>query len=208
MAGIGPLAEAVYRDWDSGQPPYRINPLEASAKRLGEGDLVFEDGCDLVALRSAEGKWGGFSAPFDPALAAIRSDESDGEVFRLCDWGWGNATFRSASNGKYLTAADRGIEASAPEVWGWYVKERFSIEAGGAAPADGAAGRDAAALRTWEGRPVGLDAERGLVALPEGARPEAFTIKTLRDGKEAAVRAAAAADTALVFVGNHPLLAG
>jgi len=55
---------------------------------------------------------------------------------------------------------------------------------------------------------VGLDAERDLVALPEGERPEPLTIKTVRDGRAAAVKAAASADTAIVFVGNHPLLAG
>jgi beta-glucosidase len=51
---------------------------------------------------------------------------------------------------------------------------------------------------------VGLDAERRLVA--GAAPPEPFDLELVRDGVAEAAAIAGRAETALVFVGNHPLL--
>jgi beta-glucosidase len=198
VAVIGPLAEAVYRDWYAAHPPYRVNPLAALAARIPEDSLVFEDGCDLVALRAEDGRWVGVRSMVDRSAVADRPAEAGGEPFHMRDWGWGNVTFRSTSNGEYLTSGERGIEAAAPEVWGWFVRERFSLEP---------AARGTVRLRTWDGRPVRLDADRRLVAPAELAGAEDFELLTIRDGIAAAAGAAVGADTAIVFVGNHPLLA-
>jgi beta-glucosidase len=208
VAVIGPLAEAVYRDWYAAHPPYRVNPLAAIAARVPEDRLVFEDGCDLVALRAADGRWVGVRSMVDRSAAADRPASAGGESFRMCDWGWGNVTFRATSNGEYLSSGERGIEAAAPEVWGWFVRERFSLEAEGPESRKAAgAERGPVRLRAWDGRPVSLDAGRRLVAPAEGAEAEAFELLRVRDGKAEAVRAAARAYTVIVFVGNHPLLA-
>jgi beta-glucosidase len=223
VAVIGPLAEPVFRDWYSGTPPYSISPLAALAERLPEGGLIFEDGCDIVALRAEDGRWVGRLSSTEPSLVANRPAGEGGESLKRWDWGQGNVVFRSLANGRYLTSSERGIEASAAEVWGWYVRERFSLEK---AEGRGSGGRF---LRTWDSRLVGLGSDGallpgeggspktdGLPPSPEELRsspsgrpsPEAFRIEILRDGVSAAAAAAAKSRCAIVFVGNHPLLGG
>jgi beta-glucosidase len=201
IAVLGPLAEVVFRDWYAATPPYRVNPLAAIVARLGEEKVIFEDGCDSISLRTADGRWVGVRSWMDPSLAADRAAETSGEVFRLCDWGWGNVTLRSATTGRFVTLTERGLEAAAPEIWDWHVKSRFSLE-----PCSGASETPRVRLRSWDGRAVGLDSTKTLIPLSEGAEGEIFALQKRRDGLLAAAEAASRADTAIVFVGNHPLL--
>ncbi len=202
VAAIGPLAAEVYRDWYAGTPAYRVGPLEALARRLGSSKVGYAEGADAVVLRCRDGRSLGCRAWFDGRLAARRCE--GGERFLLRDWGWGNVTLRSLTNGRFVTEVEGRLEASAGEVWGWNVRERFALEEAGGSPGK-------VYLRASSGGYVGLDADGMAVVCGAGRgdgapQLEPFAIEIVRDGIAEAARAAAAADTALVFVGNHPLL--
>lgn len=203
LAVIGPLADAAYRDWYGGTPPYRVTPLQAISGRMPHDRVKFADGSDVVCIRTLDGRWIATRSWFDGKLAATRPSRLGGEQFRKTDWGWGSLTFRSLQNGSYLTTDDTVLAARADEVWGWYVKERFEL-----VPAGLAGSPEAVTVKTWKGDAVGLDQHHGLVtATPEnGVKPEPFVIETVHDGLSEAVEAARSADTAIVFLGNHPLL--
>ncbi len=200
LAVLGPLADVVYRDWYTGTPAYLVTPFQALSARLPQARVSFHDGSDVVAFRSPAGPYLGSRAWYDSTLVADRPPERGGELFRRTDWGWGNQTFRSLTSGSYVTAEESKLSASAPEVWGWWVKERFSLEP---------AGRPSAfRLRAWNGRPIRIAEDGVLSIIPEGesAEPSELIMETIHDGVAEAAEAARGADAALVFVGNHPLL--
>jgi beta-glucosidase len=201
IAVLGPLAEVVFRDWYAATPPYRVNPLAALVARLGEEKIMYEDGCDLISLRAGDGRWVGVRSWIDRSLAAERPAEGSGGLFRRCDWGWENVTLRSLATGQFVTLTGRGLEADASEIWDWHVRSRFSLECCESISED-----PRIRLRTWDGGVVGLDTDRSLVPLSNDAEGEVFTLRKCRDGIAAAADAARLADTAIVFVGNHPLL--
>jgi beta-glucosidase len=203
LAVVGPLADAAYRDWYGGTPPYRVTPLQALSGRLPHDRVRFADGSDVVCIRTLDGRWVVTRSWFDRTLAAEEPSRPGGEQFRVTDWGWGNRTFKSLQNGLYLTTDDTVLAERSDEVWGWYVKERFELVPAGLPDAP-----EAVHIKTWIGDTVGLDANHGLVtATPEnGVKPEPFLIETVHDGLSEAAEAARSSDTAIVFVGNHPLL--
>jgi beta-glucosidase len=213
LAVIGPLADAAYRDWYTGTPAYHVTPLKAIAARLPQAQVKFCDGCDVVAFRSASGEWVGTKGWFDGTLVANRPAERGGELFRRTDWGWGNQTFRSLTNGSYVTAEETKLNASAPEVWGWWVKERFKLERADvpAPPCPASSGAAAAfTIQAWNGKSVRLDGSGVLSLIPPGEedarRPDPLLMEIIHDGVTEAAEAARGAAAAIVFVGNHPLL--
>lgn len=204
VAVIGPLADVVYRDWYSGSLPYKVTPLDGIKSRMEGKTVRFASGSDRIILKSAAtglplNASAGEEARLQPAGAG-----AEGEVFEVTDWGWGSFTLESKSSGKLLSSADDvSVAASANEAFGWYVKEVFKLDeqAGGAFT-----------IRTWNGK---------LVTQPEGeAAPlqikeddqvggrELFAKELVADGIAEAVAAAKASDTAIVVVGNNPLING
>lgn len=99
VAVIGPLADAVYTDWYTGVPPYRVSPLAGLRDALGADSVEYECGLDVVSFATAEG------APLvldsAGALAVGRFGDDAARFFRD-DWGWGANSLRSVETGKYL----------------------------------------------------------------------------------------------------------
>jgi len=213
LAVLGPLADRAYKDWYSGDSAYRVTPLQAIRERAGATRIRYADGCDVVSFRAEDGRGVAAESWASHGLEANRSPGEPGEPFLRCDWGWGNETFRSLANGRYLSLDDEGrVTASAAEVWGWYVRERFSLEPAGIEGGEGRAGsadsRRAYLARAWNGERVTIDREGRLVALSaeRGGEWRPITIERRHDGLAEAVEAAAASDAAILFLGNHPLL--
>lgn len=204
VAVIGPLADVVYRDWYSGSLPYKVTPLEGIQSKLAGKTVSYSSGNDRVVLKSAaNGKALSVSTDNESRLQADDSDEA-GETFEVSDWGWGSFTLESKTNGKLLTSADDvNIAAAASEAFGWYVKEVFKLDE---------QSNHQFAIRTWNGRLVtapngGADSLQVTEAAEIGAT-ELFTKDVIADGIAEAVAAAKAAETAIVVVGNNPLING
>ncbi len=103
-----------------------------------------------------------------------------------------------------MTTDEEKVTASANEVYGWFVKEVFHL----LPQADGSVG-----LTTWNGKTVtapnnGNDAFAVSEELKSFGATETFQKDVVVDGVEEAVAAAKEAETAIVFVGNNPLVNG
>jgi beta-glucosidase len=206
VAVIGPLADVVYRDWYSGSLPYKVTPLEGIKSKLAGKSVSYNSGNDRVVLKSAaNGKALQAFADNENRLQTGESDNAEsGETFEVTDWGWDSYTLESKNSGKLLTSADDvNIAASASEAFGWYVKEVFKLDE---------QSNNQFAIRTWNGKLVtapngGADSLQVTEAAEIGEN-ELFTKDVITDGIAEAVAAAKAAETAIVFVGNNPLING
>ncbi|MCI3919952.1 glycoside hydrolase family 3 C-terminal domain-containing protein [Paenibacillus sp. TRM 82003] len=199
-AVIGPLGGIVYRDWYSGELPYAVTPLDGVRRKLEGKNVAYQGATNRIALKSsANGRYvrlddaGRLTADVEAADAA--------SVFEITDWGWDSHTLIAEQNGKYVTTNDTDVLATSEHIWEWFTKEVFHLRH---------ADDGKATLTTWNDRPVGVNAETGALAVSDGLPTggERFEIVVLTDGLREAVSAAAAAETAIVFVGNHPLING
>lgn len=204
IALIGPLGDVVYRDWYSGTLPYRVTPLEG-IRKAAAGRVVYSSGNDIVALRAEDGR----PLVLDNEGAKLSTAEdlsAEPEKFELTDWGSGSHTLRSQTNGKLLSSADDvHLAATADEAFGWFVKEIVGLT-----PQDGEA--EGFGLTTWNGKRIDLAACRGPLTIEQEGEPATkhdWIKKTIvTDGLAEAVQAAKESETAIVFVGNNPLING
>ncbi|ASA19890.1 glycoside hydrolase family 3 protein [Paenibacillus donghaensis] len=203
VAIIGPLGDEAFRDWYSGTQPYAVTPLQGISKKLRGKQVTFESGADDILLTSAaDAKALGIIGE-EGKLAVIHATESHGEMFAHTAWGWNSHILKSSSCGEYVSLNEaEQLAASSKEIYGWYVKECLNLVP---------EGEDKVSLRTWNDKPIHVDPENGTLRVIEANAPaekSVFNKTIVKNGLEAAVAAAKAADTAVVFVGNHPLLNG
>ncbi|MFF7653438.1 glycoside hydrolase family 3 C-terminal domain-containing protein [Streptomyces sp. NPDC007983] len=217
LAVVGPLADECKLDWYSGALLRRSSPREALAARLGADRVVYVEGTDTVRLRTAAGwvrvppgavagdrdREGAREASLNPAQLAARTDLPPLTIgdtptdLALADWGGGVFTLRAPS-GRYLTVAGDGfVRAAAEQPGGWVVQETFALERHG----------DGHLLRHGgTGGYVCVAAEGLKVA--DRSRAEVFHRHVVERGEDAVARAAAAADTVVVVLGNDPHING
>ncbi|WP_019912553.1 glycoside hydrolase family 3 protein [Paenibacillus sp. HW567] len=203
VALIGPLADEAFRDWYSGTLAYGVTPLQGVSKKLAGKQVAFESGDDRIILTSAaNGRAVGMTGE-DGRLAVLYDAPERGEMFRHTAWGWTAHTLKATSRGQYVTLTDADtLTASSEEIYGWYVKETLNL----VPEADGAV-----SLRTWNDKRISIDTEDGTLrvgAEDASAEERTFRKNIVVNGIEAAVAAAKAAEVAVVFVGNHPLVNG
>ncbi|MFJ7244689.1 glycoside hydrolase family 3 C-terminal domain-containing protein [Kitasatospora sp. NPDC098652] len=191
IAVVGPLADTLFEDWYSGTLPYRVSAAAGLAAALGAhgGEVVHVEGSDRITLRSR-----------------TTGDLLGKSAFDVTDWGGGASTLRDAETGRYLCLQDDDTLAPGQEIIkSWFVKETFRIEpAGPDSP-------DTVLLRSvFTGRYATVDPTDGRVSVTAGTAQEAehWQREVVRDGAAEARAAAAAADLAVVVLGNHPLING
>lgn len=201
VAVIGPLANEALTDWYSGTPSYRITPLQGITEKA-EGDSVqFHTGLDLIRLRSAvTGNYVTLASQDEDRLVANGKDAAAAETFERTDWGWGNVTLRSQSSKKFVTEGDRGLQATAEEARGWFVKESFDFTVS----EDGSF-----SIKSWEGKAVSVN-EQGYLVISEDATgiEQRFVVEVIEAGIAEAAKAAQQCETAIVVVGNNPFING
>ncbi|OKJ74897.1 glycoside hydrolase family 3 C-terminal domain-containing protein [Streptomyces sp. CB02460] len=224
VAVVGLLADACKLDWYSGTLIHRSSPLDGLRERFGADHVIYAEGADLVRLKCADG-WlhipeadpaedaaRGAEGALDPALLAGRTDlppltcaDTPSEL-ALVDWGGGVITLREPE-GRYLSVAEDGrVRAAADEPGGWIVQETFRWEA-----VEGHAGGHRL-LHIGTGGYVSVAADGVKVAAPDEENSAApgtvFEVEVTERGEDAVARAAAAADTVIVVVGNDPHING
>ncbi|WP_086810553.1 glycoside hydrolase family 3 C-terminal domain-containing protein, partial [Streptomyces reticuliscabiei] len=187
VAVIGPLADAVYEDWYSGTLPYRVGI--ASGLRAMAPDVVTVEGLDRIALRSR-----------------TTGEPLGGTAYDVSEWGDGVLTLRDAATGRYLTRRDDDSLAADHEVIKtWFIDESFLLEPDPLGDADTVLLRN---VRTGRYAVVDPADGRATVIADTPQEAERWQRELLRDGHAEARSAAAAADVAVVVLGNHPLING
>ncbi|MFC1429254.1 glycoside hydrolase family 3 C-terminal domain-containing protein [Streptacidiphilus sp. N1-3] len=199
IAVVGPLADTLCEDWYSGTMPYRITVAEGL--RAGSGEVVCSEGVDRITLTSST-TGGQLAVPDGDPDGAVHALGSS--AFDLFDWGGGILTLRHAANGKFLSLrdADASLRADQVEPNGWDVHETFRLEL----QPDGSE-----LLRNVSSRRyAAVDPASGAVAVTvvDPAEAERWTRGVLRDGTADALAAVRGADTAIVVLGNNPLING
>jgi beta-glucosidase len=180
-----------------------VTPLQGVRKKLPGKLVTFESGADQIILTSAaNGQAIGITGE-DGRLAVQHDTAEHGEMFQHTAWGWTSNTLKATSRGQYVTLSEmETLTASAEEIYGWFVKESLNI----VPEAEGKV-----SLRTWNDKLISVNAEDGTLQVADqdaSADARLFKKNIVTNGIEAAVEAAKAAEVAVVFVGNHPLLNG
>ncbi|MFI9816359.1 glycoside hydrolase family 3 protein [Saccharothrix variisporea] len=185
VAVIGPLSDALFEDWYSGTMPYQVTVAAGLRERGGE--VVCVEGSDRIALRSRS-----------------TGETLGGTSFDVVEWGEGVLTLRCAETGRYLGAEHDVVALDKDVIKTWFVYQTFRLEP------DHAVDGDTVLLRSVLTGRYAVLGEDGRVETtaetPEAA--ERWHRELLRDGIGEARAAAAAADVAVVVLGNHPLING
>lgn len=194
VALIGWQADIICRDWYTGISPENPTILDVFKKELGEENVKYDSGNDIVTLRSADNGFY-FSVDDDGVIncdCAVIGEEC---LFELYEWGDGAVSLRSHKNGRFVN--DEGIlKCTSDEVYGWFVKELFYVERNG---------RDCC-LKNWQKRYVKIGADRRMT-VSEAIRPPAGStihIDLFSSGIDRVKRIASEHNNAIVFGGNNP----
>lgn len=194
LAVFGIHADMNMRDWYTGLSDRTTTILDALTAYAGRENIVYDSGCDVIALRSSETGFY-FSVGDDGTLECSSATINEACLLELYDWGDGKVSLRSKKNGRFLS--DAGImRCTSEEVYGWFVKECFTME------------RTArqCTFRNWQGRWLYIT-EGGEIAVSCALRKSSasvFDVELFSSGAERVKRIAAETKNAVVFCGNNP----
>ncbi|MBQ1046913.1 glycoside hydrolase family 3 C-terminal domain-containing protein [Micromonospora sp. C51] len=196
IAVLGPLADTVHTDWYSGTLPYAISTLQGLAERLPA--ITTHPGTDRIALRVGD-RYVGCPDEAEGGPLTVGVDPASFDVF---DWGRDTVALRAVGNGRHVGVDDDGAlvnDRSGPG--GWVVRETFQFDPlpdGTVLLRHLATDRYVTVDRDGRLRVDGDDRQAGT----------GFGIDLVTDGAARAAELAAAADVAVVTVGNHPMVNG
>jgi beta-glucosidase len=221
IAVVGPLAQVVYKDWYTGQHPYKITPLDGIRERADQASVHALSGGDRVRFKSVKtGRWRALD--MDTGVLRCAADENEAAaLFERTDWGWNRQTLKAVDTGKYLTLVQpEGVKAegqavhpttsklngreaeymaaTAGDIWGWFVREQITL----VPEPDGTC-----LIKTWDHRYLCVSAA-GIGVCDTLPDPEAgrFRMEVVEDGVARAAACARDADVAVVVVGNNPIV--
>ncbi|WBB90832.1 glycoside hydrolase family 3 C-terminal domain-containing protein [Verrucosispora sp. WMMC514] len=195
IAVLGPLADAVHTDWYSGTLPYATSVVQGLARRLPE--LTSDPATDRITLRVGD-RYVGCTDEADGGPLTVGADPASFDVF---DWGRDTVALRAVGNGRHVGVDDDGAlvnDRSGPG--GWVVRETFQFDP---LPDGSVLLRHLATDRY-----VTVDEHGRLRVDGDDRAGTGFGIDVVTDGAARAAELAAAADVAVVTVGNHPMVNG
>lgn len=232
VAVLGPLADLNLRDYYSPLVPAerRVTPLQALRERLGEDRVTHHGGNDTVAWQAG----GKYVTVADGGVLAARAESlGDTETFEVWDWAHEQHMFRHNATGAFVMAnllersdgpATFANQAGASGGGGpilvaegeamedanaWFTHQNLHYRHTGRADGD-AREVELFGVNHVPSEPDGPFhvrlAEDGSLPLVKGPFEPVLTETLVENGPEAAATVAAAADWAVVFVGNHPLV--
>ncbi|SBT45557.1 beta-glucosidase family protein [Micromonospora narathiwatensis] len=195
VAVLGPLADSVHLDWYSGTLPYAVSAYAGLAGRLPE--VSTHPGTDRIALRLGDRY---VHCPDTPDGGPLTLDVEPA-AFDVFDWGGDAVALRAVGNGRHVGADDTGaLVNDRPGPGGWVVRETFRLDH----RPDGTTRLHHLATGGY----VAVDADGRLRVGAAAAGAAGFTVDLLADGAAEAAALAAAADVAVVTLGNHPMVNG
>ncbi|MFG6193027.1 glycoside hydrolase family 3 C-terminal domain-containing protein [Nonomuraea sp. JJY05] len=191
VAVIGQLGDALLEDWYSGTLPYAVTARQGVGERC---ETVFCEAVDRVTLTAEAGP-----VSADPAGGPL-SLGSEAGTFDLFDWGGGAYALRAVATGRFVSVDGVTLVNDQPGPNGWEVRQTFRTEE---------RPRGTLALRHIStGCYVGAGDDGVLRLVDDADQAVWLAMDVVRSGTDQAARLAAAADVAVVVVGDHPLVNG
>ena len=204
VALLGPLCDQLFTDFYAGIMPYRITPVQGVREaQAGQGGSVqISTGVDQIALQAPNGKYVTASTLTSGAqLTATADTVGTDETFDLFDWGQSVVTVRARSNNRYWTrGSGNAVINSEVEPNGWSPQQTFTF----VQQTDGTY-----TIRQGSGSSNYIVVNATTGALTANGRSTAathFTQQIVVRGIDQAVAAAAAADVAVLVIGNDPMV--
>ncbi|KJK48316.1 hypothetical protein UK23_17340 [Lentzea aerocolonigenes] len=196
IAVIGTHADALFEDWYCGTFPYSVTPLDG-IKQLHSGQTTFTEGIDRISLTTADGRFLAFSPEGE---AVLEEHWSDGSAFDLFEWGQDAITLRCVLTGKYMAATREGALVTERDMpGGWDVLELFELVR---------VSDDVCLLRNTVLDKYVAAHQDGIRFADADCQAARWRLEVDRSGIAQAVAQAAAADVAIVVVGNDPHING
>jgi beta-glucosidase len=205
VAVIGLLANSSYKDWYTGMSSYNTTILSGLQKALGEENVSYHDGCDIVAIKSAlTGKY--LQVKSDGSVVADSVKVTKACQFKKIDWDY-EAVYVSVANGKLLYLAEDDVEAplsqtqkgfinaTGNDTYEWFGRMIIRPEYNGT-------------YKSWRNKDLAID-ENGRLCEVEGSgvtQEKLFYEKIVVDGVAKSTDLAEKADYAIVCVGNDPMV--
>lgn len=194
LAVIGIHADMNFRDWYTGYSDKNPTILDALIAELGRENIIYESGCDIVALRSASSGFY-FSVNDDGSLVCDSATINENCLFDMYEWGDGAFSLKSRYNNKFL-CDDGQMKCTSDNVYGWFVKEKFFMERRGSE----------CVIKNQQNRFLRINDKQGIevtTALRAG-KDSLFRIDQFSSGVERIRRAIAEARDVVYFCGNNP----
>ncbi len=197
VAVIGPISRENYRDWYTGTASYAVSVLDALQERLGSENILWDEGYDVVAIRSVQtGKY--LTVSEENAVTATADAIGESERFLYHNWDFGSVNLRSCKNGKYVTE-DGIYRASGETPYAWFIREWFRPEQYG----------ESMLFRSWHDKPMDIAVQiDGTLRAVKAGRPtpdRRFQVEVIEDGAARAAALAAQANVVILCLGNHPM---
>lgn len=197
VAVIGPLGAENYRDWYTGTASYAVSIVEALRARLGEEHVLFDNGYDIVAVKSRQTECY-CTVHADGTLMASAETVGERERFELHDWDFGSVNLRACASGKYVIE-DGAYRAQSDTPYEWFIKEWLKPEVYG----------DSLLLRSWHDKKMDIAVQPdGTLRVVHAGRPKPdrlFQFEIIENGAARAAEVAKRADVVILCVGNHPM---
>lgn len=195
IAVIGPLAGKCYRDWYTGMNEHWIAPLDGIKSTFPEAEIAFDDGYDRILIRDCNGEF--LKVGEDGNICTSECGNSPETEFIKYDWDSGETNLVSAANGMFLQEKGGYFCADSDTTFRWFVHEIIRSE-----DFDGHK-----LYKTWDKKDIFTEGGRLLSGKKTRMTDNRlFSEEIISDGIERAVNIAAAADIAVVFLGNDPLV--
>ncbi|MFI7638532.1 glycoside hydrolase family 3 C-terminal domain-containing protein [Nonomuraea sp. NPDC049400] len=192
IAVIGQLGDALMEDWYSGTLPYAVTARQGLVERC---EVVFCEAVDRVTLSSEAGP-----VAADPAGGPLSVNGAEPGTFDLFDWGGGAYALRAVATGRFVSVDGVTLVNDQPGPNGWEVRQTFRMEE---------RPRGTLALRHIStGCYVGAGDDGVLRLVDDADQAVWLAMDVVSSGTEQAAGLAAAADVAVVVVGDHPLVNG
>ncbi len=124
IALLGPLADENYKDWYTGMNSYNISIKDGLEKEFGAENVLFENGYDIVTLKSVVNEKFLIVSGEDFEVKATGTEPDKASQFELHDWDFGSVNYKSMLNNKFITQGNP-YKAATDIPYAWFVREWF-----------------------------------------------------------------------------------
>lgn len=191
----GPIGDENYKDWYTGTASYAVSIRAAFEKEPGAENVLFDNGWDIIALRSVKtGKYMSVSDSGEVLFAADTPGER--EMFELHCWDESVWNFKSLYNGRYVT--EKGsYRAESDTPYSWFIREWFKPQKRG----------KYYSFDSWHDEAVFVDGS-GRLCVREQCRvseDRLFAVEIISRGADRLKELSEKADKVICCVGNHPM---